>query len=83
MVGTWEVELQVLSLPGLATITVDAIGGEVMPRSVLCAIFEDTPYLLCGLGDGHLVNYRIDGEGLSDKKKIALGTKPIALRTFR
>lgn len=71
-----------LSLPTLSHITSDVIGGEVMPRSVLCTSFEGTPYLLCGLGDGQLVNYRIEGNGLVEKKKIALGTKPITLRTF-
>lgn len=80
--GTWSIELQVLSLPDLALITKDALGGDVMPRSVLCSVFEGVPYLLCGLGDGHLVSYRIEGNGLAAKKKIALGTKPIALRTF-
>lgn len=42
-------------------------------------------YLLCALGDGHLFNFMLNpatGE-LSDRKKISLGTQPIALRTFR
>lgn len=42
-------------------------------------------YLLCALGDGHLFNFTLNpatGE-LSDRKKISLGTQPIALRTFR
>ncbi len=41
--------------------------------------------MLCALGDGHLFNFMLNpstGE-LSDRKKISLGTQPIALRTFR
>lgn len=51
--------------------------------SVLLASFEGRPYLLCGLGDGYLVNYRLEGKGLTDMKKLALGTKPITLKTFK
>ena len=96
--------------------------------SVLFAQFEGETYLLYGLGDGQLVNYRwgqrwgwewglagwagvflppsahsvtthcppptplavrapparrLTADGPADRKKIALGTKPIALRTFR
>jgi len=52
-------------------------------RSVLLSVFEEQAYLLCGLGDGHLVNFRLEPEGLTDMKTLALGTKPIALKTFR
>lgn len=41
-------------------------------------------YLLCALGDGHLLNFVLNtsnGE-LTDRKKVSLGTQPIALRTF-
>lgn len=50
--------------------------------SVLFSIFEGVPYLLCGLGDGHLVTYRLQ-DGLTDMRKLALGTKPITLKSFR
>lgn len=67
-------------------------------------------YVFCGLGDGHLINYRyvncfavlscnaawtlalhtnpsllcrLEGTELVDRKRLALGTKPIRLRTFR
>ena len=35
----------------------EALGGEIIPRSVLFAEFEGTSYLLCALGDGHLFNW--------------------------
>lgn len=41
-------------------------------------------YLLCALGDGHLLNFVLSmstGE-LTDRKKVSLGTQPITLRTF-
>ncbi|KAG2276307.1 hypothetical protein Bca52824_058862 [Brassica carinata] len=41
-------------------------------------------YLLCALGDGHLLNFQLDtttGQ-LKDRKKVSLGTQPITLRTF-
>lgn len=41
-------------------------------------------YLLCALGDGHLLNFLLNtntGE-LTDRKKVSLGTQPITLRTF-
>jgi len=41
-------------------------------------------YLLCALGDGHLLNFMLNtstGE-LTDRKKVSLGTQPITLRTF-
>jgi len=57
----------------------------VIPRSVLLAVFEEIPYLLCALGDGQLFNWQLDSKTgeLQDKKKICLGTKPIMLRSFR
>lgn len=41
-------------------------------------------YLLCTLGDGHLLNFLLDINtgGLSNRKKVSLGTQPITLRTF-
>ena len=42
----------------------EALGGEIIPRSVLFAEFEGTSYLLCALGDGHLFNWYA-GQALS------------------
>ena len=78
-------QVHILSLPDLKHLRSEKLGGEVIPRSVLLAVFEAVPYLLCALGDGQLYNWQLDaakGE-LSDQKKICLGTKPIMLRSFR
>ena len=78
-------QVHILSLPDLSALRTEKLGGEVIPRSVLLAVFEEIPYLLCALGDGQLFNWQLDsttGE-LRDKKKICLGTKPIMLRSFR
>ena len=78
-------QVHILSLPDLKYLRSEKLGGEVIPRSVLLAVFEEVPYLLCALGDGQLYNWQLDaakGE-LSDQKKICLGTKPIMLRSFR
>ena len=78
-------QVHILSLPDVKTLRTEKLEGEVIPRSVLLAVFEDIPYLLCALGDGHLLNWQLDavsGE-LRDKKIICLGTKPIMLRSFR
>ncbi|MED6122642.1 DNA damage-binding protein 1a [Stylosanthes scabra] len=55
-----------------------------IPRSVCLCAFEGISYLLCALGDGHLLNFLLNtstGE-LTDRKKVSLGTQPITLRTF-
>ncbi|KAI8000281.1 DNA damage-binding protein 1 [Camellia lanceoleosa] len=67
---------QIFSLPDLNLITKENLGGEIIPRSI--------SYLLCALGDGHLLNFLLNmstGE-LTDRKKVSLGTQPITLRTF-
>ena len=83
-VGTWTMKIHLLALPTLAAISVHELGGDVMPRSVLLTTFDSSPYLLCGLGDGTLLSYRLEeGFGLTDRKKLALGTKPITLKEFK
>ncbi|CAK9232974.1 unnamed protein product [Sphagnum jensenii] len=85
-VGMWtDISVRIFALPSLILITKESLGGEVIPRSVLFCSFEGIAYLLCALGDGHLFNFMLKpGTGeLSDRKKISLGTQPIALRTFR
>jgi len=85
-VGMWtDISVRIFSLPALTLITKESLGGEIIPRSVLFCSFDGIAYLLCALGDGHLFNFMLNpatGE-LSDRKKISLGTQPIALRTFR
>ncbi|KAF6263102.1 mono-functional DNA-alkylating methyl methanesulfonate N-term-domain-containing protein, partial [Scenedesmus sp. NREL 46B-D3] len=83
-VGDWSMQVKLLSLPGLAPVVTEALGSEVIPRSVALAEFEGQAYVLCGLGDGQLHNWRLDADGssLSEHKKVVLGTKPILLSSF-
>ena len=69
------------ALPSLEPLTREALGGEVIPRSVLFCAFEGVPYLLVALGDGHLFNFVVDAMSgaLSDRKKISLGTQVCSL----
>ena len=83
VVGTWSLKLILFSLKDFSEIDEYRVGGEVMPRSVLMATFDDVPYILCGLGDGMLLTYRLDGQKLVDRKRLAIGTKPINLRSFK
>ncbi|GAB2241606.1 hypothetical protein Droror1_Dr00018381 [Drosera rotundifolia] len=84
-VGMWtDISVRIFSLPDLNLITKEQLGGEIIPRSVLLCTFEGISYLLCALGDGHLLNFILNmssGE-LTDRKKVSLGTQPITLRTF-
>lgn len=84
-VGMWtDISVRIFSLPDLNLITKEHLGGEIIPRSVLLCSFEGISYLLCALGDGHLLNFVLNtsnGE-LTDRKKVSLGTQPITLRTF-
>jgi len=84
-VGTWiDISIRVLSLPTLEEKAVDALGGEVIPRSVLLSTMEGVPRLMCALGDGHLFTYSLDTNdgSLTEKKKVSLGTQPIMLNSF-
>ena len=83
--SSMAVQVHIYSLPDLEPLTTEALGGEVIPRSVLFADFEGVPYLLTALGDGQLLNFHVDASSgvLSERKKISLGTKPITLRRFR
>ena len=45
---------------------------EIIPRSILMAVFEGTPYLLVALGDGSLFYFTINPvtKALGDRKKV-------------
>ncbi|KAF8072489.1 DDB1A [Scenedesmus sp. PABB004] len=83
-IGSWSMQASLLALPGLTPLVTQPLGGEVIPRSVALAEFEGAAYLLCGLGDGQLHNWRLAPEtaALSEHKKVVLGTKPILLSAF-
>lgn len=52
--------MKLLSVPELAPVGVEDLGSEIIPRSVALADFEGQGYVLCGLGDGQLHNWRLD-----------------------
>ena len=84
VVGLWNVSFALYSMADSSEIETVSFGEEVMARSILLTQFEDSKFLLCGLGDGSLVSYRLDGRSaFHDRKKLIIGTKPISLRSFR
>ena len=84
-VGLWtDITVRLLKLPTFEEITKEALGGDIIPRSILMAQFEGTNYLLCALGDGSLFYFLMNTSGsLTDKKKVTLGTQPTVLRKFK
>lgn len=48
--------------------------AEIIPRSILMAMFEGTPYLLVALGDGSLFYYSMNPitNLLGDRKKVRI-----------
>ncbi|KAI4365220.1 hypothetical protein MLD38_021226 [Melastoma candidum] len=60
-VGMWtDISIRIFSLPDLNLVTKQNLGGEIIPRSVLLCAFEGIYYLLCALGDGHLLNFLLN-----------------------
>lgn len=84
-VGTWATEVCLLSLPDLETVHCEPLGGDFIARSVLFSEFEGQPYLMCGMGNGDLVSFRLQREkgGLGERRRVSLGTQPLQLRPFR
>jgi DNA damage-binding protein 1 len=85
-VGMWtDICVVVLSLPSLAQLSREELGGEILPRSVLFATFESEHYLLVALGDGILYTFNFDSSdgSLSHRKKVSLGTQQVQLTPFR
>ncbi|GLV40180.1 piccolo [Carabus blaptoides fortunei] len=85
-VGLWtDISARILKLQDFSEVMKEALGGEIIPRSVLMTCFEQHNYLLCALGDGSMFYFSLNRKtgALSDKKKVTLGTQPTVLRTFR
>nr|CAG4642998.1 EOG090X00HD [Ilyocryptus agilis] len=85
-VGLWtDISARLLKLPSLEEFHKEPLGGEIIPRSILMAVFEGTPYLLVALGDGSLFYFSMNPitKLLGDRKKVTLGTQPTVLRPFR
>lgn len=86
VVGMWtNFSVSVLELPTLTPLATEALGNDLLPRSVLCNTFDDQDYLLVGLGDGSLMNFHIDAAtgAMSNRKRVSLGSQPISLSRFR
>jgi len=83
-VGTWEMFVTLYSLPDLSVYSEINVEGELPPRSVKFAKFEELCFLLCALGDGYLLVYSIrETTGLNcTPRKLSLGTKPVTLHAF-
>lgn len=50
-VGTWANTVYLFQLPGLTGLNEQALGGDVIPRSLLFASFEGVNFLLIALGN--------------------------------
>ncbi len=61
-VGTWGMQLHTFRLPDLSPAADEALGSDAIPRSVLLAVFDGAPFLLCALGDGQLYNFHINAD---------------------
>ncbi|KAG9298245.1 hypothetical protein G9A89_002733 [Geosiphon pyriformis] len=84
-VGFWtEISVAVLAVPDLELVAKEFLGGQVIPRSILFATFDNVHYLLAALGDGQLLHFILDPikKELRDKRKLLLGTQPVMLTTF-
>ena len=86
VIGTWnDMSVHILNLPKLEILQQCRLSGDTIARSVLLTTFDNAAHLLVGLGDGNLVRFMCDSTSgeLTNRKKIALGTQPINLTTFR
>eukprot|EP01094_Clydonella_sp_ATCC50884_P028366 TRINITY_DN848_c0_g1_i1.p1 TRINITY_DN848_c0_g1~~TRINITY_DN848_c0_g1_i1.p1 ORF type:complete len:1089 (-),score=323.39 TRINITY_DN848_c0_g1_i1:272-3538(-) len=83
-VAYWkELSVTLLELPSFRPLHTEPLGLDVMARSLLLTRFEGLDYLLCGLGDGNLLTYTMDGHKLSRRKAVSLGTQPVSLNKFQ
>ncbi|KAJ3070768.1 DNA damage-binding protein 1a [Podochytrium sp. JEL0797] len=86
--GMWtDGSVRVFSTTTLKECAKEVLGGDHLPRSLkLCTLgtTTPTPYLLIGLGDGHLVTYTFDAASgtCANRKTLTLGTQPIHLVSF-
>lgn len=83
--GSWDMQVSVCSLPDLRIICSIPLGVDVIPRSSLICRLEGVLYCMVALGDGHLFTFVVDesnGFGLTDRKKVSLGTQPMTLKLF-
>ena len=65
--GLWtDLSIRMLTLPTLAQVHHEQLGGAVIPRSLAFAPFGERIFLLCALGDGQMMTYTLaDGGALA------------------
>ncbi|KAK1397356.1 DNA damage-binding protein 1a [Heracleum sosnowskyi] len=84
-VGMWtNTCVGIFVLPNLQLLTKEYLGGGNVSRSVLMCKLDGISYLLCAIGDGHLLIFLLNQKTgrLTDMIKVPLGSQPISLRTF-
>ena len=90
-VGLWSTNVMLVELgQEIKVLHKESLTLDVVPRSTLFCVFEDTTYLLTGLGDGHLITNVVVVSSannnsliLSDRKSVSLGTQPVTLKLFK
>eukprot|EP01061_Rhynchopus_euleeides_P015761 TRINITY_DN2680_c0_g2_i1.p1 TRINITY_DN2680_c0_g2~~TRINITY_DN2680_c0_g2_i1.p1 ORF type:complete len:1228 (+),score=436.96 TRINITY_DN2680_c0_g2_i1:275-3958(+) len=89
-VGLWTdntVSVLRLDSPSLPEVVSEPVGCDAIPRSVLFHVFAGTLHLLAGLGDGSLITWEASmlasagsaAAGLTGRRRIKLGTRPVGL----
>lgn len=94
-VGTWASRIEVMSLASLNRVQSVALdtGGDGVPRSLVFSRLGSKQRLLCGMGDGVLLNFEVrsgrrqsqssnTSPPLFNLKRVALGTSPVSLSAF-
>ncbi len=84
-VGLWtDISARLFKLPTLNEVFREPLGGDIIPRSILIDVLDYIRYLFVSLGDGSVISYVInDSCGLSERRKIVLGTQPTILKKFK
>ena len=86
-VGLWgDFSLRILRIPSLEQVAEEPIGTQFPVRSTLLASVETSQhFFFAGLGDGHLLTFRIDAAtgALTERKKVPLGRTPVSLSVFK
>ena len=86
-IGLWgNFSLRILRIPSLEQVAEEPIGSQFPARSTMLASVEvNQHFFFAGLGDGHLLTFRIDAVtgALSERKRVPLGRTPVSLSVFK
>ncbi|KAJ3290208.1 DNA damage-binding protein 1a [Rhizoclosmatium sp. JEL0117] len=83
--GMWtDNSIRIIDVSSMKECKKEVLSGDQLPRSVRFSTLGSTPYLLIGLGDGHLQTFTFDPitAFTANRKKLTLGTQPITLTPF-